>query len=296
MEVRGAVGAGTSSKAHTLIAAGADLRSLIRGLATAHVTATRNSACFKSLRSAATMDWQPRRAAGADEREKRVKAASDAARDRARAAARKAKEAEAAARKARADLEQQDNEWRATRAAEIRAADIRPRVTPVTSAKSRTASRQPSAKSRSASSAASAASTRPPSAAASAAATPPSDPPSPTDPAPSPTDPAPSPTEPAPSPTEPAPSWRRAASDAGQSVLQELKNMGEELREEEQQTGGGIAQLKQQVAERQRKARAAAKALRDGDVTVSAEARIVDRGLFAWNPPSAVAALVSSLD
>ena len=68
------------------------------------------------------------------------------------------------------------------------------------------------------------------------------------------------------------------------------------LREEEQQTGGGIAQLKQQVAERQRKARAAAKALRDGDVTVSAEARIVDRGLFAWKPPSAVAALVSSLD
>ena len=236
------------------------------------------------------MDWQPKRAAGADEREKRVKAASDAARDRARAAARKAKEAEAAARKAvRADLEQQDSEWRATRAAEIRAADIRPRVTPVTSAKSRTASRQPSAKSRSASSAASAASTRPPSAAGSAAAAPPSDPPTPTDP-------APSPTEPAPSPTEPAPSWRRAASDAGQSVLQELKNMGEELREEEQQTGGGIAQLKQQVAERQRKARAAAKALRDGDVTVSAEARIVDRGLFAWKPPSAVAAMVSSLD
>ena len=235
------------------------------------------------------MDWQPRRAAGADEREKRVKAASDAARDRARAAARKAKEAEAAARKAvRADLEQQDNEWRATRAAEIRAADIRPRVTPVTSAKS-TASRQPSAKSRSASSAASAASTRPPSTAASAAAATPLDPPSPTEP-------ALSPTEPAPSPTEPAPSWRRAASDAGQSVLQELKNMGEELREEEQQTGGGIAQLKQQVAERQRKARAAAKALRDGDVTVSAEARIVDRGLFAWKPPSAVAALVSSLD
>ena len=97
---------------------------------------------------------------------------------------------------------------------------------------------------------------------------------------------------------------RRAASDAGQSVLQELKNMGEELREEEQQTGGGIAQLKQQVAERQRKARAAAKALRDGDVTVSAEARIVDRGLFAWNPPSGkspaelarVNSLVSSLD
>ena len=80
--------------------------------------------------------------------------------------------------------------------------------------------------------------------------------------------------------------------------------MGEELREEEQQTGGGIAQLKQQVAERQRKARAAAKALRDGDVTVSAEARIVDRGLFAWKPPSEkspaefarVNSLVSSLD
>ena len=72
--------------------------------------------------------------------------------------------------------------------------------------------------------------------------------------------------------------------------------MGEELREEEQQTGGGIAQLKQQVAERQRKARAAAKALRDGDVAVSAEARIVDRGLFAWKPPSEVSSLVSSLD
>ena len=298
VEVRGARGRWQLVEPAQLIAAGAELGSSADSRA--HVTATRNGASFKSPAQRSRMDWPEASRGRGRAREARQGGLRRGARPCACGGAERA-EAEAAARKAvRADLEQQDSEWRAARAAEIRAADIRPRVTPVTSAKSRRrGSRRPS---RSASSAASGRSTRPPSAplggrrAASGSA-------SPTEPAPSPTRLSASP----PSRRRRPPSRRRARGAPPAAAASRCSRSSRTWARSCARRSSRRAAASRSSSSRSpsgSEARVAAKALRDGDVAVSAEARIVDRGLFAWNPPSGkspaelarVNSLVSSLD